>query len=249
MENFRRNLKRIGVFILLAIIVAAVLALACYSSSVSNVNAQENGENLLNSMGRFVIVSKEKTYAYDNIAVSSESVELHQTELYEMSDILESEDGTFWYEIIYKDTKKYVPSTEVEWLSRYVKRIEASKEPVIEVDDEIPEEPIVEETQTVEVNNNVSNEKYMGNFRITFYSGDTITATGTVPKVGRTIAVDPKVIPYGSKVRVEGFGTFIAEDTGGVIKGNKIDIFLATNAECVDDAHGVKYRDVYIIED
>ncbi|UWD50279.1 G5 domain-containing protein [Clostridioides difficile] len=60
----------------------------------------------------------------------------------------------------------------------------------------------------------------------TAYSGHTITATGTKPKWG-TIAVDPKVIPYGTKVYIPQFDmVFTAEDCGGAIKGNKIDIFM-----------------------
>ena len=66
----------------------------------------------------------------------------------------------------------------------------------------------------------------------TAYTGDTITSTGTTPKWG-TIAVDPKVIPYGTKVYIPEFGkTFIANDTGGAIKGNKIDIFMNNRKEC-----------------
>lgn len=52
------------------------------------------------------------------------------------------------------------------------------------------------------------------------------TATGSKPKEGRTIAVDPKVIPYGSTVYIEGYGYYIAEDTGSAIKGNRIDVFI-----------------------
>jgi 3D (Asp-Asp-Asp) domain-containing protein/uncharacterized protein YraI len=60
----------------------------------------------------------------------------------------------------------------------------------------------------------------------TAYTGDTITSTGTTPKWG-TIAVDPTVIPYGTKVYIPQFDkVFIAEDCGGAIKGNKIDIFM-----------------------
>ncbi|MGE7023089.1 3D domain-containing protein [Solibacillus cecembensis] len=44
----------------------------------------------------------------------------------------------------------------------------------------------------------------------------------------KLIAVDPKVIPLGTKVWVEGYGIAIAGDTGGSIKGNKIDIFVKT---------------------
>ena len=54
------------------------------------------------------------------------------------------------------------------------------------------------------------------------------TRTGTWPKAGRTIAVDPKVIPLGSKVYVEGLGTRIAEDTGGLIRNKRIDVFVST---------------------
>lgn len=53
-----------------------------------------------------------------------------------------------------------------------------------------------------------------------------ITASGTKVQANRTIAVDPKVIPLGSKVHIEGFGDYIAEDTGGAIKGYKIDIYF-----------------------
>jgi uncharacterized protein YabE (DUF348 family) len=70
------------------------------------------------------------------------------------------------------------------------------------------------------------------------------TATGTWPKVG-TIAVDPKVIPLGTKVYVEGYGFATAEDTGGAIKGNIIDIFLDTRDECLQ--WGRKNVTIYIL--
>jgi len=56
-----------------------------------------------------------------------------------------------------------------------------------------------------------------------------VTATGINLKTNphlKVIAVDPKVIPLGSKVFVEGYGTAIAGDTGGAIKGRKIDVFM-----------------------
>lgn len=67
----------------------------------------------------------------------------------------------------------------------------------------------------------------------TAYAGCTITATGTTPKWG-TIAVDPTVIPYGTKVYIPKYDmVFTAEDCGSAIKGNKIDIFMNSEAECV----------------
>jgi 3D (Asp-Asp-Asp) domain-containing protein len=56
-----------------------------------------------------------------------------------------------------------------------------------------------------------------------------ITATGINLKKNPTIkliSVDPRVIKLGSKVYIPGYGTAIAGDTGGAIKGNKIDIFM-----------------------
>lgn len=44
----------------------------------------------------------------------------------------------------------------------------------------------------------------------------------------KVIAVDPSIIPLGTKVYVEGYGYATAEDTGGAIKGNKIDVFIPT---------------------
>ena len=57
-----------------------------------------------------------------------------------------------------------------------------------------------------------------------------ITATGAKATAGRTIAVDPSVIPFGTEVIINGH-TYIAEDTGGAIKGNRIDIFFDNHAE------------------
>jgi len=50
------------------------------------------------------------------------------------------------------------------------------------------------------------------------------TASGTAPRAGRTVAVDPRVIPWGSRLLING-QTYIAEDRGGAIQGRIIDIF------------------------
>lgn len=79
----------------------------------------------------------------------------------------------------------------------------------------------------------------------TAYTGHSITSTGTKPKWG-TIAVDPSVIPYGTKVYIPQFGkTFVAEDCGSAIKGNKIDIYM--NDEGVVKNWGRKKIDIYIV--
>ena len=58
------------------------------------------------------------------------------------------------------------------------------------------------------------------------------TATGRKPQVG-VVAVDPRVIPLGTKLYIEGYGNAVAGDTGGAIKGNRIDLFFNTRAEAI----------------
>ncbi|EPB8165318.1 3D domain-containing protein [Clostridium perfringens] len=71
----------------------------------------------------------------------------------------------------------------------------------------------------------------------TAYSGGTLTAMGLKPVRDpggiSTIAVDPSVIPLGSKVYIPGYGYAIASDTGGVIKGNIIDLYMNSHDECI----------------
>jgi 3D (Asp-Asp-Asp) domain-containing protein len=57
------------------------------------------------------------------------------------------------------------------------------------------------------------------------------TKSGTWPAVG-TAAVDPEVIPLGTKLYIEGYGPAVALDTGGLVKGNIIDVYLPTEDEC-----------------
>jgi len=75
-----------------------------------------------------------------------------------------------------------------------------------------------------------------------------ITATGINLKENpnaKIISVDPTIIPLGSKVYVEGYGEAIAGDTGGAIKGNKIDVFIPSQQDAIN--FGVKQLKVTIL--
>ena len=79
---------------------------------------------------------------------------------------------------------------------------------------------------------------------------DMITATGTTVRIG-TVAVDPTVIPYGTRMFIAAndgsyiYGLATAEDCGGGVKGNHIDLYLPTTPECF--AYGVKTATVYFL--
>lgn len=62
-------------------------------------------------------------------------------------------------------------------------------------------------------------------------------------QAGRTIAVDPKLIRLGSKVRMNG-KEYIAEDTGGAIKGRRIDLFVDSHSEAMK--FGKKLIEIYV---
>lgn len=72
------------------------------------------------------------------------------------------------------------------------------------------------------------------------------TATGKTAKANRTAAVDPKVIPYGTKIEIDG-KTYVAEDCGGAVKGYTIDIFFDTHEET--ERFGRQKKIVKIYED
>ncbi|MFD0591090.1 G5 domain-containing protein [Paenibacillus sp. GCM10027627] len=73
-----------------------------------------------------------------------------------------------------------------------------------------------------------------------------ITASGTRVKEGRTIAVDPNVIPIGWWVYIEGIGFRRAEDKGGAVKGNKIDVYFDSNSHAMKFGRKKGYT-VYIL--
>ena len=96
----------------------------------------------------------------------------------------------------------------------------------------------------------------LGEFTLTAYcpcmkccgKTDGITATGTTAAEGRTIAVDPRVIPYGSAVTLyfaDGTShTYTAEDCGGAIKGNRLDIYFDDHQAALQ--FGVQSAMVYV---
>ncbi len=94
--------------------------------------------------------------------------------------------------------------------------------------------------------------KYLGRFKITHYcscskcNGGYGNNTAWAGKVtpGQTIAVDPTVIPKLATVYIDGYGYRRAEDCGGAIKGNKIDMAVSSHAEAMKK--GVVYADVYL---
>ncbi len=116
--------------------------------------------------------------------------------------------------------------------------------------------PVILINKIVTPNGEVLSFRDSDTYRATAYHnsdpGCTIwTATGTLCRVG-AIAVDPKVIPYGTKMYIlsnDGkyiYGVAVAEDCGGSIKGKRIDLYYDSVAEC--NKFGIRDCTVYFLE-
>ena len=83
----------------------------------------------------------------------------------------------------------------------------------------------------------------IGTFVVTCYDLGGTTASGA-PVGPATVAVDPSVIPLGSRIYVDGAGPRLAQDTGGGIRGRRLDIWEPSGAQCA--AWGVQSRQVWM---
>ena len=95
--------------------------------------------------------------------------------------------------------------------------------------------------------------QYIGECTVTYYccepyahicgDGDGLTATG-IPVTPGVVAVDPEVIPLGSTVIIDG-QAYLAADTGGTVRGNHVDIAVATHQEA--EGLGTTTADVWVV--
>lgn len=141
----------------------------------------------------------------------------------------------------------------------YKNGVESDRKVISETVLKAPQTEIVEKgTCSVVVSRGGQNLRYSKVLEVTAtaYSaqnGGVTTATGTRCVQGGTIAVDPSVIPLGSRVYVTSadgtswvYGTAVAADTGGKIKGNKIDLYFNSVSRCM--TFGVQKAKIYILK-
>ena len=115
-------------------------------------------------------------------------------------------------------------------------------------------EVVLDQTLTYSTNPESSNETlvHLGTFKTTAYcpcykcseGWGSLTSTGAIATANLTVAVDRRVIPMGSRLLING-QEYIAQDVGGGVKGNHIDIYFNTHGETRQ--HGVKNAEVYLI--
>lgn len=154
-------------------------------------------------------------------------------------------------------TRPTEPSEHVE-NTEEIEKVPAKNETKTEIETQPQSEDeteSIEETEPVEESESEPKSepelKSLGRFKLTAYcacskccgKSDGITASGAKAKQGRTIAVDPKLIPYGTKVVING-RTYVAEDCGGSIKQNRIDVFFNSHKDALN--FGIQHAEVFI---
>ena len=96
---------------------------------------------------------------------------------------------------------------------------------------------------------------YRGEFTVTYYCGEDyphicgtangVTSSGATAFAGVTVAADPSIIPTGTYIYIKGVGMRVVQDTGGGIQGNKLDVYVDTHDEALEN--GIHEASVWII--
>lgn len=172
--------------------------------------------------------------------------------------------STIVYGVAWNDAKDEIKikntqlQTTQEELASVVENLEfeTTKSEILAAELDITTEELSDANDTIYTLKNPEYELvYMGDFKLTHYcteiyphicgTGTGITATGTKVTAGRTVAVDPRVIPYGTRMYIEGYGWRVAEDCGGAVKNKQIDIAVETHNMALD--MGVKNGGIWIL--
>lgn len=171
----------------------------------------------------------------------------------------------FFTTSIYVSAKYHAVKNDLRYASNQIcklnEQINVQAERSLEI-----EQLLVEANDTIKYIKSTEYEfVYLGEFKLTAYcscekccgywatirdtdeNGEPIvyTASGAVAKDGVTIAVDTSQIPYGTDVYIAGYGFRSAQDCGGAIKGNRIDVYYSSHEEAL--AMGVVYKDVWAL--
>ena len=136
------------------------------------------------------------------------------------------------------------PTTQV--VREVVIPLEVNDVPPIVLPEDDFNEPEMIHLGTYKLTAYCSCEECCGKWASNRPNGVVYGSTGEVLTAGYSIAVDPKVIPYGTELIIDG-KTYKAQDCGGAIKGNRIDMYFDSHKEALD--FGVQHKEVYKVKE
>lgn len=230
-KNLIRSILATGVLTMMSLSMLSVASYADVSQIEANIN-QVNGS--IEDLGHTITdCERSKELAH---SMANNARELG----YADSHIIIEEAQRIWAEA---DSKATEAQALIESKKIEVQELEAKKEAELA---EIAKKKAEED----------SKGRYIGNFKLTGYCPcyscsegyGKHTSTGAVATEGTTIAVDPRVIPYGTRVYIEGVGYRIAQDCGGGVGGNHIDVYVENHSSCFRPELNAKAAKVYIVD-
>lgn len=258
MPTFSKKKLFIILTTLLAVVVigtASKISYDYYNSTQQQIQSYQ--EKLTESDSKIHKIEGELSSSKEKV----EGLEKEKTDLDNMKNDLEQQKSNLEEEIKQRDAKISELESDKQKLQEKVSSLEkVSYTPIQKKSEEKPKEvkkeepkkepaqaPVMQSAPTPQKEESESSGNWM-NFVITAYTnhpsenggtygGKVLTKSGhditnTIHHNGqRIIAVDPSVIPLGSTVEIEGYGRFVAIDTGGAIKGNRIDILVGSASE------------------
>ena len=259
-ETVEAMLNRLGIHVAKGDVLSASLTTMTYDGMILTINRTVTVEESYT-----VLIPYETEYCYDATLAEGEQVVLTQGVEGRIlrTDRVHYVDGQEESRIAISETVVCQAVTELIAIGTGVELPEYSEE---EIPEEKPNQPTLEAPP-------VANMPIIGENTITTPDGDVLTFThaeqfvatayhntdpgctiwtaiGTLCRVG-AIAVDPKVIPYGTRMYIvtnDGkyiYGIAVAEDCGSAIKGNRVDLYFNSVPEC--DEFGIRGCTIYFL--
>lgn len=242
------NVKK-GLVLLNVIFLLGLGALAVYQHAAINktMASLEETSIVLKQTTKVLSATETKVKEQDeNIKILTEDKDILKVKIKEQSDSLNKVDSKLkstTEKLKLADEKKAEQAEVIRKLEEDLKKKIASRIASSAV-------PRVQSVSQTRKKSNTSGTSGMMTFSSTAYSYGTKTASGTRVQEGRTIAVDPNVIPLGSQVRIvcPDFpsinGVYTAEDTGGVVHGNIIDVYMQSYDRAIQYGRRTIYVEV-----
>src|SRR5699024_5706812 len=224
-----------------------------HDTSVSELKETNNLDSDIIVPNQLLKINEETTYTVqkgDTLIGIAKEFDVSVNDIKEWNDLPSNLIITGEMLLINEDAESNIEETQE--VSKQEKQVEVTAETQVTKTNNV--EPKAEEKKTSEKesSNNQSGETI--SVTSTAYTAKCdgcsgVTATGINLNENpnkKVIAVDPNVIPLGSRVHVEGYGEAIAGDTGGAIQGNKIDVHVPTKEEAY--SWGVRTVNVTILD-
>lgn len=231
-----------------AVAVVATLGIVCAGTAIGNVSENKAEAGIMMSVSS--IAMGQSSFGDDRFEVASISYEEMTNLTYEADQLAQLEKSEKQIEEILasRQQSKREQAAIEQLTAQETKKQEQAPESVT---------PVVATPPVVTYADDDGDYEYLGEFTLTAYCAcptccgqwsnmsNPRTASGTTATAGRTIAADTSIYPFGTQLVING-QVYTVEDTGGAIRGNRIDVFCSSHQEALN--FGRRVASVYRVK-